>query len=73
MGYNRAGARRKARLKRSRRHEERLLARAIEADKAQAKGTDVVTRVKGAARALASAVGETVQAVTSSLRGNKGK
>jgi hypothetical protein len=70
MGYNRGGARRTARLKRSRREQLRLAKKAPATKPAQpAKG--LPARVGHSAEAAATAVGQAVHKVVDTVRGKK--
>ena len=68
MGANRPGARRTARLKRAKKHNERL-ARKATPRTAEPKG--VVAKVKSAAKTAAAVVGAAVEGIKEGLAGKK--
>jgi hypothetical protein len=73
MGYNRAGTRRKARLKRRKRYEERLAAKAAQAQAGTKRSGGVVARAKEAVKTVADVVTGAAQGVAEGLRGKKGE
>ena len=72
MGYNRSGTRRKQRLKRAKRQEERLARKASADTVAEGKGQPkggLVAGVKKAAAGVAHAVGAAAHAVAEAVKG----
>jgi hypothetical protein len=67
VGYNRSGTRRKARLKRAKRHEERLQRKA-EQNQADA-GKGLLAKAKDTVKSAAKAVGGSVGAAVEKVRG----
>jgi hypothetical protein len=72
MGYNRSGTRRKQRLKRAKKHEERLAKKAEAGQGAPAgESHGLAAGVKKAAAGVAHAVGAAVHKVADALTGKK--
>ena len=71
MGYNRSGVRRTKRMKRAKKHDERLAKKAASEGAAPAESTGVLGTVKKAAAGVAHAVGAAVHAVADKLTGKK--
>lgn len=71
MGYNRSGTRRTKRMKRAKKHEERLAKKAASEGGAPAESTGVLGAVRNAAAGVAHAVGAAAHAVADTLTGKK--
>lgn len=71
MGHNCSGVKRTARMKRAKRHEERLAKKYAEAEGAPTESKTVLGRVKDAAVGAAHAVGAAVHAVADTLTKKK--
>ncbi len=69
MGYNRSGRRFKDRIKRSKRLDARLAARAETKEAAEDKGKGIAAKVKGVAKGVVDAVGGAVKSVVHAVTG----